>query len=212
MTEPLRSSRTSGWKLFGYVSVTVLIMTVWFVLSDADLVNGLRTSIRATARSSFLLFLLTFVASSLAILIPAPLTSYLIRNRKFLGLSFAFSHLVHAIVIGLYAYFSEEYRSSFSTYDNASGFIGYGFIILMTLTSFKPTRRAVGETNWRILHTTGMWVFAYVFWKSNYELLSEGVIYVIFLNIMSAAMVVQLMGKVARRVRKKPSAKTVSSV
>ncbi|MCI1034748.1 ferric reductase-like transmembrane domain-containing protein [Raoultella terrigena] len=209
MGESLLSSKINGWRLFNCISITVLLMVFAIVFTSADLVNGLRVSIRATARSSFILFIVSFIASGLVSLVPATLTKYLIINRKFFGLAFAFSHFVHAVLIGFYAWFSEGYRSSFSVYDNSSGFVGYIFIILMTITSFKPARRLTGETNWRVLHTFGMWVLAYVFWRTNYELLSEGIIYVIFLNVMSAAIVLQLLGKVAKRVRRNASTNSV---
>jgi DMSO/TMAO reductase YedYZ heme-binding membrane subunit len=120
-----------------------------------------------------------------------------------LGLAFAFSHLVHAMLIAALAYSSDDYRSSFDAYENASGFVGYVFLVLMTATSFKPMRRFIGERNWKVLHTSGMWIFAYVFWKTNYELLPQGLVYVLCLNVMSCAIAVQLIAKIARELKLK---------
>lgn len=199
--EAPRSTSANGWTLFNYICITILITTFFILITDNDLVNGLKTSIRATARFSFILFLITFTASGLVTLVPAPSTKYILRNRKWLGLAFAFSHFVHALLIFSLACSSDDYRSSFDAFDNASGFVGYVFIVLMTATSFKPTRRFVGERNWRMLHTSGMWIFAYIFWKTNYELLPQGALYVICLNVMSSAIAVQLIAKIAREIK-----------
>lgn len=203
ISEAPRSTRANGWTLFNYIGITILITTLFILITDKDLVGSLKTAIRATARFSFILFVITFTASGLVALVPAPLTKYILRNRKWVGLAFAFSHFVHAILIFSLACSSDDYRSSFDAFDNASGFVGYAFIVLMTITSFKPTRRFVGERNWRILHTSGMWLFAYIFWKTNYELLAQGALYVICLNVMSCAIAVQLMAKIARQIKVK---------
>lgn len=201
--EAPRSTNANGWTLFNYIGIAILVTTLFILVTDNDLVNSLKTAIRATARFSFILFIITFTASGLLTLVPAPLTKYILRNRKWLGLAFAFSHFVHAVLIFSLACASDDYRSSFSAFDNASGFVGYAFLVLMTITSFKPTRRFVGERNWRILHTSGMWIFAYIFWKTNYDLLPQSALYVVCLNLMSCAIAVQLIAKIARHIKVK---------
>ena len=116
------------------------------------------------------------------------------------------------MLIGFYADSSDDYRSSFSAYDNASGFVGYVFLLLMTMTSFKPTRKLLGEKKWKMLHLCGMWIFAYVFWKTNYELVGEGVVYVLCLNVMSAAIAVQLIAKIAKKTNKKSASAALTGV
>ena len=60
---------------------------------------GLRMLMRATARTSLALFGAAFAASSLRSLWPTPATGWLLRQRRYLGLSFAFSHALHALAI-----------------------------------------------------------------------------------------------------------------
>ena len=48
----------SGWPLWSLIAVAVLAMTGLSIASQADLVEGVHSAVRATARSSFALFLL----------------------------------------------------------------------------------------------------------------------------------------------------------
>ena len=68
-------SRYHGWSLFGLLSLLVLVMTGLILLLNPDLVEATRSAIRATARTSFALFLAAFTASALACLLytsPSP--------------------------------------------------------------------------------------------------------------------------------------------
>ena len=70
MTVPTSQSAWHGWRLFAVLAVAVLCMTALVLALQAQPVEGLRSAIRATARSSFALFLAAFLASSLATLVP----------------------------------------------------------------------------------------------------------------------------------------------
>lgn len=64
--------RYQGWSLFSLLAALVLLMTVMILIINPDLTEGVRSAIRATARSSFVLFLLAFTASAFAVLVPSP--------------------------------------------------------------------------------------------------------------------------------------------
>src|SRR6187551_2677777 len=98
----IQFSDLRGWWLFGLIAVSVVSMSALAVVAQPELVEGLRSAIRATARSSFVLFLIVFTASAFAVLVPSAFSKVLVRERRILGLAFAFSHLVHAVFI--YAY------------------------------------------------------------------------------------------------------------
>ncbi|MCP5853887.1 hypothetical protein NL323_28555, partial [Klebsiella pneumoniae] len=93
----------SGWKLFTVLAGLTLLMTAVVLASHPLGSDGLRSAIRATARSSFALFLMTFLASTLVALLPGPSSRRVLRERRFLGLAFAFSHTVHGLLIYRYA-------------------------------------------------------------------------------------------------------------
>lgn len=57
MTVPTSQSAWHGWRLFAVLAVAVLCMTALVLALQAQPVEGLRSAIRATARSSFALFL-----------------------------------------------------------------------------------------------------------------------------------------------------------
>ncbi len=115
---------------------------------------GLRSLLRATARSSVLLFVAAFSASALRRLWPMPATAWLLRNRRYVGLAFAFSHTLHLLaVIGLV-------RGGFVQLDPAIlalGGVGYGFIYAMAATSSDAAVRTLGPRRWRRLHRIGIW-------------------------------------------------------
>lgn len=87
----IRSSGLRGWRLFGVSSALVVVMSAAAIALQPDLIEGLRSAIRATARTSFVLFLMAFTASAFAVLVPSPLSKALVRERRFVGLAFAFS-------------------------------------------------------------------------------------------------------------------------
>src|SRR5580698_8298123 len=91
----------NGWRLTGLLSLLLAAMAAGFLAFHPD-VEGLRLVIRATARTSLVLFALAFGAAAMAELAPSDVTRWQRRNRRYLGVSFAVSHAVHlAALIGL---------------------------------------------------------------------------------------------------------------
>jgi hypothetical protein len=95
--------KLQGWRLLAVVAVLLSMMAVLVVLASPD-VAGIRMVIRWTARTSLLLFLLTFTASAAWRRWPGPWTRWQLANRRYLGLSFAFSHGVHLLAILAFAH------------------------------------------------------------------------------------------------------------
>jgi methionine sulfoxide reductase heme-binding subunit len=101
--------------------------------------------IRFTARASLLLFCLAFSAGALARLRPNAWTRWQRRNRRYLGVSFAASHAIHAVAIVCFALVSPPlFRENTSIASFIFGGIGYTAIIAMTATSFDRTAAALG--------------------------------------------------------------------
>ena len=122
--------------------------------------------IRATARTSLLIFAATFAASSLVRLWPGPTTRWMIRNRRGLGLGFAFSHLLHGIaIIWLFGAFGDQAPPPKPT-TLAGGGLAYVFILALAATSFDGAVRRLGAKNWRRLHWTGVWYIWLIFMVS----------------------------------------------
>ncbi len=123
-----------------------------------DLTEALRWIIRGTARSSFVLFLLAFIAAPLQTLWPSPVFASLVRSRRWFGLSFALSHGVHAVAIYSLARHDPALFWTLTTFGSViSGGTAYGFILLMVLTSFDGAARWRNGRPWRLLHRIGLW-------------------------------------------------------
>lgn len=205
----IQSSSLRGWQLFSLISMLIVVMSALAVALQPELIDGLRSAIRATARTSFALFLTAFTASAFAVLVPSPFSKALVRERRFIGLAFAFSHFVHAALIYAYGQLNTEFWPARSVIDNIPGSTGYLLILLMTLTSFKAPARLLGPKAWKALHVTGMWVIVAVFAFSNFKRIPMSAWYVLPFGLTCAAVAIRLVGKLAlaskRRQAPRPS-------
>ncbi|QHG64432.1 ferric reductase-like transmembrane domain-containing protein [Pseudomonas putida] len=197
----------SGWKLFAALAGLTLVMTAAVLLSYPPGADGLRSAIRATARSSFALFLLAFLASSLVTFLPGSSSRRVLRERRYLGLAFAFSHTVHGLLIYRYAQqFPELFWAGRTLTSSLPGSIGYLFLLLLTLTSFKAPMRLLGGRAWKALHSSGMWVLAGVFCLSFYKRIPMGGWYPLAFALIFSAIAFKLTAKLAQQQRRTASA------
>ena len=118
--------------------------------------EDLRAMIRATAFTSSVAFLPAFAASALRRLRPSPVTNWLVRNRRFLGLSVAASHFWHlvAIVAFVRLYSSGQPVPQITLVFGSAGFV---FLALMAATSNDASQRALGRA-WDWLHKIGLYI------------------------------------------------------
>src|SRR5438876_2282100 len=153
-----RRQYLEGWYLLGATSLVMAALAIWLASMRGFEVEGVRMVVRYTARTSLLFFCLTFAASALHRLWPNSFTRWQLRNRRYLGLSFAVSHLIHAFaILGLAVMAPALFREATSPASFIFGGIGYAFIAAMAATSFDSTARAIGPRAWRLLHTTGIY-------------------------------------------------------
>jgi methionine sulfoxide reductase heme-binding subunit len=147
-----------GWIVTLIVGILLsAIAGAQFALS-IDPVSGARAVIRLTARTSLALFLLAFTAASLRRLAPTPLTIWLQRNRRYVGLSFAFSHALHLMAIVTLARLNPaKFHELTNVVTYVGGGLAYIFIVLLVMTSFDRTAALLGYRKWRALHLIGMW-------------------------------------------------------
>ncbi|MFJ4440757.1 hypothetical protein ACIPZ8_01545 [Pseudomonas sp. NPDC089422] len=194
------SSNLRGWGLFSMLALLVLIVTTVALLWQPQLVDGLRSAIRTTARTSFALFLATFLASSLAFLLPNSTTKALLRERRILGLAFAFSHLLHGILILAYAQlFPDIFWAGRTAATNIPGSVGYLFILLLSLTSFSWAMKTLGGRAWKLLHSTGTWLIAADFCLSFGKRIPMNAWYALGFCIIFSAIVLKVTAKLAQR-------------
>jgi DMSO/TMAO reductase YedYZ heme-binding membrane subunit len=156
-----------GWSIVGAVTVAlILVVTMEAMMSSAP-VEGVRGIIRATARSSFALFSLAFTASAVCYFWPNAWTRWQLRNRRYLGVSFALSHFVHLLAIFALGQIAPgELAASTTAITWIFGGLAYVFIVLMAATSFDSTARAISRGAWSVLHTVGSYYIWLVFANS----------------------------------------------
>lgn len=115
-----------------------------------------RTTLRITAFTSAIPFLLAFCAAPLQRRYPSALSRWAMRNRRYLGLSVAGSHLIHLIaIIGLVETAMNPVPIGAVTRIAGGG--GLVMIALMALTSNDLSVQILGPA-WRRLHVFGLWL------------------------------------------------------
>jgi hypothetical protein len=152
----------SGWPIVGWATlVVVAIQLVVFALAGID-EQGVRMAIRASARTSVVLFGLAFTASSLYQLARGAFSRWLLRNRRYLGVSFAASHAIHlAAIVALAVAFDVELAMATLT---VGGF-AYVLIAAMAATSSDRAVKWLGARRWKLLHGFGaryVWLVFFV--------------------------------------------------
>jgi hypothetical protein len=129
--------------------------------------SGVRAGVRATARSSLLLFLPAFVASSLRRLWVSPISAWMLRNRRQIGVSFAVSHALHgALILWLALGWPKSFWSNTSLVTIVLGGIGFAFVAALAATSSDRAVAWLGRQRWKRLHRTGVWYLWIVFFAS----------------------------------------------
>jgi hypothetical protein len=152
-----------SWRLFWLLAVVVSISNCLSLpLADFHSARGTAPMILRSVRYALPLFLLAFTASSLVTLSPSRPTRWLLRNRRFIGLGFAFGMLWHLSFVA-YSIFS------FGMFDSGLTFrglvldlTGLTFLFLISLTSFRWFARRLTLKNWRRLHKTGVYIIWFV--------------------------------------------------
>ena len=154
---PVGPAWLQGWPLLGTLAAGLLLMAA-AVLVPAPDAQAFRELIRATARSSFVLFLLAFTASAAARRWPGGLTHWQLANRRQIGLGFAVSHTIHAAAIAGFAWTDPAgFAAATSSGNFVTGGLAYLFIALMAATSFDGAVRWLGARRWRLLHLAGLY-------------------------------------------------------
>jgi methionine sulfoxide reductase heme-binding subunit len=185
--------RLEGPALLAVAAVALLAATAAAVALGDTLTDGLRLSIRLTARTSLVLFLLAFTAAAIAKRWPNRWTAWQLRNRRYLGLSFATSHLLHAIVlVALLNWRPDVFWQLTQIFNIVSGSIAYAFIVMMATTSTNWTARRVGPVWWRRLHVTGSWYVWIVFMVAFGKRIPAHPEYALAIVLLGAAAVLRL--------------------
>ncbi len=159
-----------GWKLTILVSLALLALTglqllIWGAVWGMG-EESVRVVVRSSARSSLLLFALAFSASAIHSLSRGPASKWLLANRRYIGVSYAVSHTVHAAALVALYRISTEFSESLGTLTLIGGGLAYVFTYAMAATSNDAAVRALGRPGWRRLHLVGGWYVWIIFAQS----------------------------------------------
>jgi methionine sulfoxide reductase heme-binding subunit len=152
---------------------------------------------RWTARVGFPIFLVTYLASSLVRLSPAPWSRSLLRDRRWWGLGFAGSHTIHLVALIMATSLSPEPRTLTSLVPGGTAYL---FILVMALTSNGAAMRALGR-NWKRLHSAGIHTIWLIFTLAYGKRIAMPETRAVGLTMTTLALVALAMRIFARRQR-----------
>jgi DMSO/TMAO reductase YedYZ heme-binding membrane subunit len=151
------------------------IMVVEMLKVDLTTGAGVSEMIGFSVKWAVPFIYLVIAASSAQVLFPGPVPSWLLRNRKYLGLCFAVAMAWQGLFIFMMSNFHRGYyyEEIYLLRDELEGSVGYIFLVAMVLTSFQFGRRHLSAAQWKVLHKAGVYfLWAYPFsvywWNLSY--------------------------------------------
>ena len=167
----LRHRAINGWHLFRGISLPLsLVMIVAMLQVDVSTPAGVSEMIAFSVRWAVPFIFVVAAASALHVLFPGPLSAWLLRNRKYIGLCFAVAMAWQGLFIALMSTVHSDhyYDEIFLLRDELEGSIGYIFLVAMVVTSFRFGRKFLTPLQWKTLHRSGvyfLWAYAFsVYW------------------------------------------------
>jgi len=155
------SSSRKNWLILCSVGLPVAGFVLFYLNRFGWSDENLLATLRLTARLAFLAYLAVFIARPLRQLIKTPITAWLLRERRSMGLSMAAIHIVHMVLIVYRVTHSPEFEYEFP--GQLIGSLVYALMLAMVVTSFDGPARAIGPLYWRRLHKTGLYALGGAF-------------------------------------------------
>ena len=162
------------WLITGPISAVMVVAMTGANLASGEGVSGM---IQLSVRCAVPILFLAFGASSLQIVAPSTFSRWLLKNRKYIGLSFAAAMAWQLLfILWMVTVYTDYYVNEvYVMRDAIEGVGGYLFLIAMAITSFKFARKHIKPKSWKLLHKSGiyfLWAYAFsVYWwnLSYYE-------------------------------------------
>lgn len=129
---------------------------LWLLLPASE--PSLRFMIRSSGRTSMLIFALAFATAPLYRISRNPTTRWMRRNRRSIGLLFAWSQLLHLFgLLALALWYPDPFLAGLGILTLAGGGLAYFFTFAMAATSNDWAVTALGPVRWRRFHLIGAW-------------------------------------------------------
>jgi sulfoxide reductase heme-binding subunit YedZ len=145
-----------SWRLFRLLAFAIsAVNCAALPHTDFQTVHGTEFIILYSVRCALPFFLVAFTASSLAILWPRQSTRWIVSNRRYFGLAFAFGMGWH---LSFVAYTILRFGNHLNRTATTLDLIGLAFLLALTLTSFRSIAQRLSPASWRRLHKIGVYV------------------------------------------------------
>ncbi len=191
MAQPL-----GGWRLTAVVVGALAAMSVVALATFGVGEESFRFIIRWTGRASTALFALAFGASSAFALWRTGATTWLRRNRRYVGVSFAGSQTIHLVALVGLAIVAPGFVEGVEASTLVVGGMAFVFTFLLAATSSDAAVRALGR-RWHTLHRVGSWWIFAVFAITVLPVATHGPVRAVLALLLVAAFV----GRIAARRR-----------
>ena len=168
----MRHRLINGWPLFFMIAgLTLGGMTAGMIVIGFSTPESIVQLIRLSVRFASPWIFIAFSTSALVLLYPGSVSKWLLRNRRYTGLSFAAGFVWQAVFIAvLFALYPAYYWDELhKTSDLLGRSASYVFLFALTLTSFFPVRQRLSRAQWHWLHLIGIWYFWAAIWGSYAE-------------------------------------------
>ncbi|SVB24726.1 uncharacterized protein METZ01_LOCUS177580, partial [marine metagenome] len=166
-----KHSAINGWNLFWLISISMSIVIVSEVLrTDMSSGDAVSHMIGFAVRFAVPIIYAVVAASALPVLFPGSFSTWCLRNRKYIGYSFAVAMAWQgAFIFMMSNYFREYYFEDVYLFRNElEGSTGYIFLAAMVVTSFQFGRKYLSPKQWKLLHRSAiyfLWAYAFsVYW------------------------------------------------
>lgn len=188
------------WKLTVLIGGGFSIFCILYSIFEGWNETTLLILLRISARVAVVLFILTFLASTLIKLENTSFTRWLIRNRKYIGISFALVHTIHLGFILVRHFLYEPALLTSEPVSRVAGFIAYLFILLMAVTSFDVVSKKLHNKSWKILHSTGGYYIWLIFFLSYLKRLGkENYLFYLLFTLLLFALILKIIVKTVKR-------------
>ncbi len=158
--KPTGMALNQGPAMIACVGVMLMVFLIGSMSVWGSYLGMLPNVLKPTAWLAFALFIMAFTASSIQILFRGTYGRWAMKNRRYIGLSFALVHFIHAGLVLSNLILTEESRTAGAL---TGGGLAYLFLLLMTLTSNNAAVRKLGAKNWKRLHKIGSYYIWLIF-------------------------------------------------
>ncbi len=137
------------------ITAILLLMIGGALLQSTGSEVSVRWSLRRTADFAFVLFVLSFGAASIHYFMRTNFSTWLMRNRRYIGIGFAIVFLTHGLLVGLMVLlYPEPFLSQVPSGIFYGGALSFSAAAIMGISSNDLSIRLLGRRVWSALHTT----------------------------------------------------------